>query len=184
MALEPPGHLVGVDTIVLSFPDFEMPDDMFISRFNDAVPQAADLDAFGLGLLQVQAMLRWLRTLQRVSIGEAFSLPHVQSIVNILTKTAGPTRERGGSTSWTQYVILADPKNMDAMATAQVLGRFLVDLMPEKGLTPGEHFPRKGVGSGFGLGLFQQALRMQGYHPDSRSMQVSLLPRTTCPRNM
>ena len=56
--------------------------------------------------------------------------------MKLAKRSSGSWGAEKATSSWTEYVIWADPENLDAMATAVVLGRLLVKGMPERGLTP------------------------------------------------
>ncbi|CAK9112697.1 Uncharacterized protein SCF082_LOCUS52243 [Durusdinium trenchii] len=141
-------YLAKVEMTILSFPTFEMPDELFISNYHEIVPEVVELAVYGLGLSEVQMALRSLKQLKDIPVGDSFSRGRLNEIVDILTrdvetsstpltpKTHSGRIMTASNTSWTDYIILADPGNFDAIATAEVLGRFMVSNLPEKGLSP------------------------------------------------
>ena len=88
---------------------------------------------YGLGLLEVHDALRWLSTVTSYPISSNFSKEAVAATVGQLTHTVPQDLPQGHTT---EYAILADPENMEAMATAEVLGTFLKGLIPERGQSP------------------------------------------------
>lgn len=88
---------------------------------------------YGLGLLEVHDALRWLSTVTSYPISSNFSKEAVAATVGQLTHTVPQDLPQGHTT---EYAILADPENMEAMATAEVLGKFLTGLIPERGQSP------------------------------------------------
>ena len=128
-------RLAEVETILLTLPDFGWPDDAFIQSYARIVPDIRDLAAYGLGLSEVQDTLRWLHTVKSHAIAPEFSRHILAATVGKLTgitRVYAETKQQGDSSD---YLILADPENMEAMATAEVLGHFLVGIIPERGLS-------------------------------------------------
>lgn len=88
---------------------------------------------YGLGLLEVHDTLRWLSTVTNYPIAPQFSKEGVAATVGQLTNTVAKQIQQGHAT---EYAILADPENMEAMATAEVMGTILSGLIPERGQVP------------------------------------------------
>ena len=124
--------LASVDTLLLSFPDFAFPDEDFIRTYNRLVPDFSELVQYGIGVSDVQETFRWLKTVESYDVGSKLSKQSLAGVVTHLTKEASLLLEG----SMTSYAILADPDNMEAVATAHVLGRFMVAIIPEKGILP------------------------------------------------
>ena len=132
----------------MSFPTFDLPDELFISNYQEIVPEVVELAVYGLGLSEVQMALRSLKQVKDIPVGDVFSRNRLNEIVDILTKdvetSSTPLTSKSYSgdimtvsnTHLTEYIILADPGNFDAIATAEVLGRFMVSNLPDKGLSP------------------------------------------------
>ena len=124
--------LAGVDTLLVKFPDFAFPDEDFIRTYKVLVPDISDLVQLGIGIWEVQETFRWLQTVQSYDVGSKLSKQSLAGVVNYLTKEASLVPEG----LVTDYTILADPDNPEAVATAHVLGRFMAATIPEKGLSP------------------------------------------------
>lgn len=123
-------RIANVDTVVLSFPDFDLPDESFVRNYARLVPEIKELSMYGLGLSEVHDTLRWLSTVTNYPIASQFSKEGVVATVGQLTNTVTQEFQQGHTT---EYAILADPGNMEAMATAEVMGTFLTRLIPERG---------------------------------------------------
>ena len=127
-------RLAEVQTILLAFPDFDLPDDAFTESYARVVPDIRDLATYGLGLSEVQDTLRWLHTVRSYAIAPDFSRKSVALTVSELTGTTSYA-ETKKQVAMSDYLILADPENMEAMSTADVLGHFMVSILPERGLS-------------------------------------------------
>ena len=128
-------RLAGVETVLLSFPNFNLPDDAFIRTYAKTVPEITELAVYGLGLSEVQDTLHWLSTVTSRVIAPKFSRTNVTDVLNHLTGTTGRDKGDNTSVSVSEYLILADPDNMEAQATAEVMGISLTGIIPERGLT-------------------------------------------------
>lgn len=128
-------RLAEVQTILLTFLDFDLPDDRFAEGYSRVVPDIRDLATYGLGLSEVQDTLRWLHTVKSFAIAPDFSRKSLAMAVSELTGTTSIFAETKQQGAESDYLILADPENMEAMATAEVLGHFMVNLLPERGLS-------------------------------------------------
>ena len=124
-------RLAGVETVLLTFPTFELPDDPFVQNYAKIVPEIKELAVYGLGLSDVQATFRWLSTVKSRTIAPKFSRESVTATVSHLTSTPGKDNQQ---VSWSEYLIVADPENLEAQATAEVMGSFLTGILPERGL--------------------------------------------------
>eukprot|EP00438_Fugacium_kawagutii_P021219 Skav201616 [mRNA] locus=scaffold152:1234360:1241265:+ [translate_table: standard] len=133
-------RLAQVDAVLLTFPDFEAPDKAFVQNYASIVPEVKELAVFGLGLVEVQDTLRWLCGIARsgvcsFQIPNEFSTDNFSTVIGQLTgKVTKNVDQQSGNV--TDYLILADPGNVEAMATAHVLGRLLVSIAPERGWSP------------------------------------------------
>ncbi|CAE6960708.1 unnamed protein product [Symbiodinium sp. CCMP2592] len=125
--------LAEVDTMLITFPGFELPDEVFIRNYARIVPDIKELAAYGIGLSDVRDTLCWLSTVRSCGVASPFSMENFSDVVHNLTGLSA--RAPKHQPSATDYAILADPENMEAMATAQVLGRFLIAIVPERGLS-------------------------------------------------
>ena len=66
-------RIANVDTVVLSFPDFDLPDESFVRNYARLVPEIKELSMYGLGLSEVHDTLRWLSTVTNYPIASQFS---------------------------------------------------------------------------------------------------------------
>ena len=127
--------LANVDTLLLSFPGFALPDEDFIRTYNRYVPDFSELVQYGIGVSDVQETFRWLNTVESYDVASKLSKQSLAGVVTHLTKESSLVPE-GSPGSMSSYAILADPENMEAVATAHVFGRFMVAIIPEKGISP------------------------------------------------
>ena len=127
--------LANVDTLLLSFPGFALPDEDFIRTYNRYVPDFSELVQYGIGVSDVQETFRWLKTVESYDVASKLSKQSLAGVVTHLTKESSLVPE-GSPGSMSSYAILADPENMEAVATAHVFGRFMVTIIPEKGISP------------------------------------------------
>ena len=127
--------LANVDTLLLRFPGFAFPDEDFIRNYNRLVPDFSELVQYGIGFSDVQETFRWLKTVESYDVGSKLSKQSLAGVVTRLTKESSLVPV-GSPGSMTSYAILADPENMEAVATADVFGRFMVAIIPEKGISP------------------------------------------------
>ncbi len=122
--------LAKVDTLLLRFPGFAFPEEDFVRNYTRLIPDISDLVVYGIGVSDVQETFRWLKTVESYEVGSTFTKQSLAGVVKHLTKEASLVP--GGP--MTDYVILADPDNMEAVATAHVLGRYMAAAIPEKGM--------------------------------------------------
>ena len=125
-------RLARVDTVLLTFPGFAFPDDQFIRNYTRLVPDIKDLVAYGIGVSEVQETFRWLKTVESCDLDSSISKQSLAGVVKHLAKETSLIPEG----PMTDYVILSDPGNMEAVATAYVLARFMISIIPEKGISP------------------------------------------------
>jgi len=123
--------LAKVDTLLLRFPGFAFPEEDFVRNYTRLVPDISDLVVYGVGVSDVQEAFRWLKTLESYEVGSNLTKQSLAGVVKHLTKEASLVP----GSPMTDYVILADPDNMEAVATAHVLGRYMVAAIPEKGMS-------------------------------------------------
>jgi hypothetical protein len=57
-----------VHALLLTWPDFARPDDAFIEQYCKAVPDITDLARFSISRLDVEETLRWLNTLESITM--------------------------------------------------------------------------------------------------------------------
>ena len=77
-----------IDTILVMFPDFQMPSRAFIEGY-DGVEGAQSLAPYGIGLEMVQHTLWWLGTRPRIVLPCAMSLAGVDAVVGKLISRRG-----------------------------------------------------------------------------------------------
>jgi len=115
-------------TVLVLLPDFEKPSQPFIDNYLFIVPEIKDLAGYSISIEDVQATLEWLRTLEALELNSLAHPEAVDDVVGKLTATAGDGTV-AAATDVTECVIVADPDNMEAMATAYVLFEMLSPLM-------------------------------------------------------
>ncbi|CAE7553303.1 unnamed protein product [Symbiodinium sp. CCMP2592] len=105
-----------------------VPSQPFIDNYLFIVPEIKDLAGYNISIEDVQATLEWLRTLEALELNSLAHPKAVDDVVGKLTATAGDGTV-AAATDVTECVIVADPDNMEAMATAYVLFEMLSPLM-------------------------------------------------------
>ncbi|CAE7584618.1 ENDOV [Symbiodinium sp. CCMP2456] len=109
-----------VPTILLKLPNFSQPDEGFLLAYDSLVPDLGDFSSYGFGMKEVKDTLRWLGSVETISLPSYLSKQVLQHVVSSLTMTraALPSSEQ---TFDNGCLVLADPENMDATATAYIL---------------------------------------------------------------
>ena len=114
-------RLSNVPTVILGLADFELPNHCCLDTHLGLV-NISDLASFGISIEDLKDTINWLRTVKCFHL-EDFSLSALQSIVEELkgVKTAvSPVADSTNSTG-SDCLILSDPSNTEAMATAYIL---------------------------------------------------------------
>eukprot|EP00913_Durusdinium_trenchii_P034226 g32031.t1 len=119
-------RLEKVDTVLLSFPGFELPDEQFIQRYQKLIPDIGDFASYGFGMLEVKDTLHWLSTVKTLPMFEDFSWDGLNYIINQLTNTYVKLPV---SSEKTDCYILADPVNMEAISTGYILAKLITPMI-------------------------------------------------------
>jgi hypothetical protein len=131
-------HENTVRMIPITFPDYVCPSDEFITNYGQSVDISA-LGAHGIDLPRVQETIRWLSQLPDIRITQEISNESVDSLAHsILTRSFGNLAAKKSSfsegkvksqkTQVAQVAISADHSNMESMATAMVICKFVAKL--------------------------------------------------------
>ncbi|CAK8985489.1 40S ribosomal protein S6 [Durusdinium trenchii] len=121
----------GVNTMLLTWPRFLLPDDSFIAKYPMMVPDITELTKYGIGLGDVQDSFRWLATVPQQSLPEQISPTSthfmVSSLVSFGQSRHSKNQSRGTYQSEfdTNFPVLVDPGNSEAVAAAMVLASLL-----------------------------------------------------------
>jgi len=117
-----------VPSLLITLPGFSMPDESFRRHYANAVGDIRDLSSLGIGLPEVNDTLKWLWTLETLELN-VVSAEGIDEVVASLTQTAGTSICQGSKDQDVDGVILADPDDMEAVATALVLYDLLAPLL-------------------------------------------------------
>ncbi len=121
-----------VDTFVIALPGFHFPDNVFIEAFDAVVDGVSDLANYGLGKSEVREALRALSARKSLQWPAFFRPSDVDEILQQVTSSTRKLQEpprfsstdgrrRSESTSTSSCLILANHKDLEALATAHVL---------------------------------------------------------------
>lgn len=119
-------RLEKVDTVLLTFPGFELPDEQFMKLYHKLVPDIGDFASYGFGIAEVRETLHWLSSVKQIPVNSDFTEGSLTYIINQLTNTFVSLP---ATTCRTDMNILADPENMEAISTAHVLAKLMAPLM-------------------------------------------------------
>lgn len=124
-------RLSNVETVLVSLPNFSLPDETFIKGFSTRVPEIMELTTYGYGISEVKATLRWLGTVKTISM-EKVSAETMSEVVDELTGTGSKIndmvlRSIGGC-------IVVDHEHAEALASAHILARYLAPTMMTHGM--------------------------------------------------
>lgn len=121
-----------VHTLILKWPQYNTPDEKFISQYSTIVPDIHELSKFGIGLGEVEDTLRWLGTVEMQRLPDQINEETSVSMANALAKVDRFTYLDRGTHSIKHSIkqvqtcpILADHENTEAMACAMVLSAML-----------------------------------------------------------
>ena len=65
-------RLEKVDTVLLTFPGFELPDEQFMKLYHKLVPDIGDFASYGFGIAEVQETLKWLSSVKQIPVSRDF----------------------------------------------------------------------------------------------------------------
>ena len=139
-------------TLLLSWPTFLKPDEKFIEDFPTLVPDYGELASHGIGLSDVAKAFRWLQQVESHSLPEKFTPSSALPLVGVLcSRSSGqrlPDKSKSTSTFYsTDFPVLANPEDTEAVATAMVLSSMLkpkllgTNLPLPSVLEEGKHLP-------------------------------------------
>ncbi|CAE7383850.1 SCUBE3 [Symbiodinium natans] len=124
-------RLSNVTSVLVSLPDFKLPDEIFIKQIATRVPDILDLTTYGYGVSEVKATLRWLASLKLIAM-EKVSAVSVGQMVGELTgrgvKSNNAVLRSEGA------CIVVDHEHPEAFASAHVLQRLLAPIMMDRGM--------------------------------------------------
>jgi len=125
-------HLNTTKIVPVIFPDFVAPDDLFIQNYADNVDVSA-LGPRGIGIEHIQAMFAWLLQIPGITIPSDISGTVMKELALAVASNVGGGK--GGSvptsatnTTGLEVLTIADYSNMEGIATALVLCKFLSKL--------------------------------------------------------
>ncbi|CAE7247064.1 RPS6, partial [Symbiodinium microadriaticum] len=111
-----------VHTVMVRWPNFADPTAMMYEKLEFAIPGIEALTAYSISIDEVCKTLRWLRTLECIAFPHSLNLESIGRVCDALTGTVRPCLER---TARPDCIILVDPANQEAVATAHVLFELL-----------------------------------------------------------
>lgn len=117
-----------VDTLILTWPQYNTPDEKFVSQYSKIVPDIHELSKFGIGLGEVEDTLRWLGTVDTLALPDQINEETSVLMANALAKVKTDRRtyrEYGTKTESSTCPILVDHNSTEAMACAMVLSAML-----------------------------------------------------------
>ncbi|CAK8992386.1 unnamed protein product [Durusdinium trenchii] len=127
-------RLFNVQAVLVSLPDFSLPDEDFINDYGANVPEIIDLTTYGYGLSEVKASLRWLWTMKTIRVKKV-SARSVAEIVGELTEIGHKSGVNDGlHVPSIGGCIVVDHDNTEALAAAHVLARFLAPMTMDRGV--------------------------------------------------
>jgi hypothetical protein len=66
-------RLEKVDTVLLTFPGFELPDEQFMKLYHKLVPDIGDFASYGFGIAEVRETLHWLSSVKQIPVNSDFT---------------------------------------------------------------------------------------------------------------
>ncbi|CAE7534151.1 unnamed protein product [Symbiodinium sp. CCMP2456] len=124
-------RLSKVPSILVSLPNFNLPEESFIREISTIVPNILELTTYGYGVSEVKASLHWLASLKTIAV-ERISAASICGLVTELTHTGNNSISDMALTSAGACVVV-DHENAEALASAYVLTRFLAPIMMDRG---------------------------------------------------
>lgn len=117
-----------VPTVLLAFPSFTEPSEIFIADSGKIIPGVVDLVSLRIGLQDIEETFRWIGDLPTFRIPERMT--HA-SLAQVLSFLMGNHVETTRKTS-PDCLILADLENVEAAATAMVLQGLMAPLLQQQ----------------------------------------------------
>jgi len=135
-----------IQVVTVLFPGFEYPEDSFLERYEEHVPDANMLSGHGISLDLLKTALRWLQSRTTIALPHDMSNSLMKELADTLVKTQRSkkidgqhlalgqdaamalTTERHAGSKFSNY-ILANTANWESQCTALVLQRLLAPLM-------------------------------------------------------
>lgn len=114
-------RLEGVRTVLVTTPDFRMPDATFVTNYMTSVPGIGELASYGIGYREIKDTILWVCKLEELPLVR-LEPEALNCVVDGLSGCHGP---KIPLLEACEVAILADPKNMAASATAYVLRAML-----------------------------------------------------------
>ncbi|CAE7677752.1 unnamed protein product, partial [Symbiodinium sp. CCMP2456] len=112
-----------VHTVILALSDYGPPSDKFIKVFESNANDLSELAVHGFGVSDIADSLRWVRTLQTLSIPQPRNL--LCNLGEIVDQLLGTTEQSMVSEAGSDCKILANQDDIEAVATAHVLRHLL-----------------------------------------------------------
>ncbi|CAE7193744.1 RPS6 [Symbiodinium natans] len=116
-------RLHSIRTVVLRWPQYTDPNEAFQQNLTFAIPGVEALTAYSISLDDVAETLRWFQTVDSIAVPGSWSLEVVGHLCDTLTGRPGPPAEEARTPD---VIILADPGNQEAVATAYVIVELLL----------------------------------------------------------
>ncbi|CAE6938440.1 unnamed protein product, partial [Symbiodinium sp. KB8] len=120
----------GVRSLLLEWPDWRPPSETFIESVDSVVPDIHELVRFGIGLADVQDTFRQLSSVKKVRLPGQLNPANIAEMVDSVVGVGpvkGPRSSSRGGTS--EFPLLVDPDNLEAVASALVLSTLLKPLL-------------------------------------------------------
>ncbi|CAK9097054.1 unnamed protein product [Durusdinium trenchii] len=125
-----------VSTLLLTWPDFTLPDETFIENYVRVVLDIVELTKYNISISDVEETFKWLCAQNHVAMPEQLSTMTVNFVLSDLIAESTPKkkepvsgRTRGkslfGGQVDTGFPILADPFDTESVATGMVLATLL-----------------------------------------------------------
>eukprot|EP00434_Breviolum_minutum_P000844 symbB.v1.2.000742.t1/scaffold36.1/size400579/14 len=128
-----------VHTVLLAFPSFIEPSEIFIADSGKIIPGIVDLVSLRIGLQEIEETFRWIGTLPTFRIAETMTHESVAQVLSFLL--AIPTKDglcdldliksEDSRKPTPDCLIMADLENLEAAATAMVLRGLMMPLLLE-----------------------------------------------------
>eukprot|EP00401_Gymnodinium_catenatum_P006526 CAMPEP_0117459274 /NCGR_PEP_ID=MMETSP0784-20121206/1386_1 /TAXON_ID=39447 /ORGANISM="" /LENGTH=539 /DNA_ID=CAMNT_0005252867 /DNA_START=878 /DNA_END=2494 /DNA_ORIENTATION=+ len=128
-------HANSIETILVGFPYFELPERSFIENYESLCPSASMLFPFGITIDRIQAALSWMRSLPKIDLPSTFGPSVVPMLADKILANDFTTLidviPEPATLKRLHTAIIVDYSNWEAVASAQILLRYLVAVSPD-----------------------------------------------------
>ncbi|CAK9096175.1 unnamed protein product [Durusdinium trenchii] len=121
-----------VPTLLLTWPDFTLPNATFIENYAKVVPDIAELAKYQISLAEVEETFRWLSTQQQLALPGQITPSSTATFVSqlmVMSSEQDRMPRKGvslfGDERATDFPVLVDPLDGECIATAMVLSVLL-----------------------------------------------------------